>query len=279
MDYIKLGTRYYRDPAILAANKRTTGQAELLFLRALAQCGADETEGQIPEEALQFLGIRNAEKVAAVLVDVGLWLVTADGWAVRSWAKWQSEHDALARRRAADKARKQAERARTAASDPPPRPPTGHVTSADTSRDSPPPNARDYRDREKEEGTTSLLVPDREDVDRLCQHLADRVAADGSRRPTISKAWRDAARLMLDRDGRTEAQIHTAIDWCQDDDFWRSNILSMPKLRERYDQLKKAAHRSTSRPDRPGNPYLDDLRAASAPALSVASEPTAQEGP
>jgi hypothetical protein len=50
---------------------------------------------------------------------------------------------------------------------------------------------------------------------------------------------------MLDRDGRTEAQITAAIDWSQDHEFWRSNILSMPKLREQYEKLRLQAVRAT----------------------------------
>lgn len=87
----------------------------------------------------------------------------------------------------------------------------------------------------------------RADIGRLCAHLADRIEANGSRRPTIGKRWHDAARLMLEHDGRSEEQVHRAIDWCQDDEFWRSNILSMPKLREKYDQLRLAANRSNAR--------------------------------
>jgi hypothetical protein len=83
----------------------------------------------------------------------------------------------------------------------------------------------------------------REDVDRLCSHLADRIAANGCKRPNPNQKWRDAARLMLDADGRTEKQVHNMIDWCQDSEFWRGNILSMPKLREKYDQLKMQAMR------------------------------------
>ncbi len=82
---------------------------------------------------------------------------------------------------------------------------------------------------------------DRLDVQRLCKHLADRIAEDGSKRPTVGKGWLDAARLMLDNDGRSEDEIHQAIDWCQSHHFWRSNVLSMPKLREKYDQLRKVA--------------------------------------
>ena len=89
----------------------------------------------------------------------------------------------------------------------------------------------------------ALAEAPRVDVDRLCNHLADRIGSNGSNRPTITGRWRDAARLMLDRDGRTEQEIHGAIEWCQSDEFWRSNILSMPKLREKYDQLRLQAQR------------------------------------
>lgn len=89
--------------------------------------------------------------------------------------------------------------------------------------------------------------PPRDDIERICNHLADRIEANGSKRPTITKRWRDAARLMLDKDGRTEEQIHRAIDWCQDDTFWRANILSLPKLRDKFDQLRLQATRDQSR--------------------------------
>lgn len=82
---------------------------------------------------------------------------------------------------------------------------------------------------------------ERDDLNRLCDHLATRIAEDGSLRPEITKGWRDAARLMLDKDGRSEGEIRAAIDWCQDHHFWRSNILSMPTLRAKFDQLRKQA--------------------------------------
>lgn len=85
---------------------------------------------------------------------------------------------------------------------------------------------------------------DREDVERLCSHLADRIAANGSKRPTITKTWRQAARLMLDTDHRDEAKVHRAIEWCQDDEFWRANIMSMQSLRRQYDTLRLRAQES-----------------------------------
>lgn len=90
------------------------------------------------------------------------------------------------------------------------------------------------------EGTSPASRPD---VDRVCDHLASRIESNGSNRPAIGKGWLDAARLMLDNDGRTEQQIHAAIDWCQDSEFWRGNILSMSKLRAKFDTLRLQAQR------------------------------------
>lgn len=98
---------------------------------------------------------------------------------------------------------------------------------------------------------SSEVAARRSDVESICTHLADRIEANGSKRPAVTRRWRDAARLLLDLDGRTEAQVHTAIDWCQADEFWRSNVLSMPKLRAKYDQLRLAAARGQPNGHRP----------------------------
>ena len=41
----------------------------------------------------------------------------------------------------------------------------------------------------------------------------------------------------------TQEQVSAAIRWCQSDEFWRSNILSMSKLRDKYEQLRLQASR------------------------------------
>lgn len=99
--------------------------------------------------------------------------------------------------------------------------------------------------KEKDLSRRRDLNADRDDIRRLCSHLADRLVSNGmSPRPTIGVKWLDAARLMLDTDGRTESQAITAIDWCQDDEFWRGVVLSMPKLRKQYEALRLAAVRA-----------------------------------
>jgi hypothetical protein len=83
----------------------------------------------------------------------------------------------------------------------------------------------------------------RADVEQVCAHLADKIAANGSKKPATTEKWRTEARRLIDADMRPVAEIMRVIDWCQADKFWRSNILSMPKLREKYDQLRLASQR------------------------------------
>jgi len=62
-------------------------------------------------------------------------------------------------------------------------------------------------------------------------------------RRTKAERWTDAFRLLHERDGHSWQEIDAMIDWCQRDSFWRQNILSGDKLREKWDQLaaKRAA--------------------------------------
>jgi hypothetical protein len=85
--------------------------------------------------------------------------------------------------------------------------------------------------------------PPREDVDRICVRLADRIEANGSKRPNVTETWRREARLLLDADKRTEEQVRAAIDWCQGNAFWCSKVMSMPALRDKYDRLRLEAKR------------------------------------
>lgn len=81
----------------------------------------------------------------------------------------------------------------------------------------------------------------RSDVSSLCSLLAESIVANGARRPSITKAWLDEARLLLDKDGQPFDEVVAVMRWCQNDSFWRSNILSMPTFRKQYDRLKLAS--------------------------------------
>lgn len=58
--------------------------------------------------------------------------------------------------------------------------------------------------------------------------------------------WANDIRLMHERDNIPYEQIKNAITWCQKDSFWKSNILSAKKLREKFPTLYLAAKNKSS---------------------------------
>ena len=114
--------------------------------------------------------------------------------------------------------------------------------------------------------------PDRPDVDRVCAHLADRLATWKTQRPTITQEWRDSARLMIDKDGISEQRIIAAIDWSQSG-WWRTRIASMPKLREKFDVLREQAAEEQRKKSQPGQrPNPDDDYAAALQRIRARKE-------
>lgn len=92
-------------------------------------------------------------------------------------------------------------------------------------------------------GEESEIETLRPDVEQLLDLLDSELARNGVKRPKRNKANTDAARLLMDRDNYTFEQIAWIIRWCQQDGFWRANIHSMSKLREKFDQLRLQAQR------------------------------------
>lgn len=56
------------------------------------------------------------------------------------------------------------------------------------------------------------------------------------KKPNLDK-WAKDIDLMIRVDRRNVEDIIRVIEWCQRDSFWKSNILSTGKLREKFDQL------------------------------------------
>ena len=115
--------------------------------------------------------------------------------------------------------------------------------------------------------------PPRVDVEKLCHRLRDRMIANGCRPPTITKAWRDAARLLLDKDGRDLDKALNLLDWATQDEFWMANIQSMPKFRAQYDVLRLRAtreHRQKQRAAAAAQSRLQSRTSAAAAATSDA---------
>ncbi|MCM3651301.1 DUF4373 domain-containing protein [Metabacillus litoralis] len=73
---------------------------------------------------------------------------------------------------------------------------------------------------------------------QLAKRLFDRILENNSnyKEPNL-QTWSNDIRLMMEKDNRNEEQIVYVIDWCQNHSFWKTNILSTSKLREKFDRL------------------------------------------
>jgi len=103
------------------------------------------------------------------------------------------------------------------------------------------PTRHDKTDKTRQTDKTQVGVADAP----LSCLLADLIENNGARRPTVGQKWVTAERLLFERDGRDRAQAERLLRWCQADEFWRGNVLSMPKFRDKYDQLLLQAQRKT----------------------------------
>lgn len=302
MSWFAVDDRFWSHRKVMRL-RRSEHYADAIALWALAGswCTGDETSkhtGHVPLDVLAGLGVRDWEFAVQALVGVRLWEETDDPEVVafHDWDFWNGPNAKTKRleaRREADRVRQQRRRSKALSE-------SGHATTGGSSRDMSRDGSVTVQDGHVPQGKgfgfgfaldspsvelTSSENPDhapgeesthdgtppkakdrnagRDDVRRLCTHLADRIEANGSKRPTVGARWLDAARLLLDVDGRTEAQVMAAIDWCQGHEFWRTNILSMPKLREQYDQLRLKAQAEAARAAAPPARYEPPLPGSS----------------
>lgn len=175
---------------------------------------------------------------------------------------WRSDVErVLTREDARQRKRRQRDRERHATSHPSRDVTPGHVErkrerKKDNDNDTSDANASDSaRAGAHARDATAVDRDQHPDHMRLSTLLADLVAENGSRRPTDTQiaGWCRDVRLMVERDGRTLEQIERAIRWCQADEFWRGNVLSMRSLRKQYDRLRLQAMRERGTDRAAGN--------------------------
>lgn len=109
----------------------------------------------------------------------------------------------------------------------------------------------------KESSKKKILVPPPEEAIECSQLLSDLIFENFPNRtaptePQLMSWARDAERLNR-IDNHPWAEIAELIRWAQADDFWKANILSMSKLREKWNQLvaKKESANGRSRQAEP----------------------------
>lgn len=102
-------------------------------------------------------------------------------------------------------------------------------------------NEKNFETLGKERATTEKVKPVASpDAIRLANGLLDCILANNpnyKHLPTTVELWSSVIDLMLRVDRRPASEVEEVIKFCQRDQFWRSNILSAGKLREKYDQL------------------------------------------
>ena len=271
MAWAKLDDGFHDHPKLIGLGLDAVGLYTLALTWAHRHLGASRgCPGHIPRSLPARFAGAEGDDLAGQLERAGLWDVEPDlgGWTIHDFTDYLPAADKPATSDQVRAARSEAGRRGAKArwqSDgklPSDEWQTDGTTASEPDGNSMPPNPNPNPNHDDPpDGGSSA----RADVERICSHLAGRIADNGSRRPTVTRRWRTSARLLLDVDHHSADQVVAAIDWCQADPFWRSVVLSMPKLREKYDQLRLAAAR-----DRPAaRPSTTDARVEAGLALAA----------
>lgn len=74
------------------------------------------------------------------------------------------------------------------------------------------------------------------------------------------QVWARYVDRMIKIDKRDPDKIRAVVDWCQNDRFWRDNILSTSALREKYDRLVLKMRETNGPAEQPENPVDAEKR-------------------
>lgn len=116
------------------------------------------------------------------------------------------------------------------------KPKFGYPTSGEPTSENLPLLEEPIKNERKEETISPRIFDD--EVKRLANLLADLVADNGIKRPTVTDSWHQDIERLHRIDGYGYDQIERTIRWVQSDSFWRSNVLSASKLRKQFGALQ-----------------------------------------
>lgn len=119
------------------------------------------------------------------------------------------------------------------------------------------PNNNDNNDNNDNKKKSSNKFSDESLEIKLSNYLYKKMLNNDSKakEPNL-QTWAASMDKLMRSDNRTEKEIRAVIDYCQESQFWKCNILSTAKLREKFSQLKMQSegegngkHRANSQPD------------------------------
>lgn len=235
MPWFKVDDKLHSAPKLLSIPRKFRLAALGLWTISGSWSADQLTDGRVPDYMVEEWG--GTKTLVDWLVKAGLWQKVDDASQFKNWGEYQPTKADIEseREKNREKLRKWREKQQGKNQDE-----TGLQTEYEPERNPAPDPTRPDPTRPIEEANASS-VEIREDVQRLCELLADLIEGNGSKKPKITKAWTDSARRLIDLDEREPARAENLIRWCQGNTFWRKNILSMPTFREKYDQLRLAA--------------------------------------
>lgn len=216
MAWVRVDDAFYDHAKFVRLDAASIG----LWTIGLAYANRNLTDGWVPARFIKGYG--NPAK----LVREGLLSAEDDGYRIHDYLDYQESAEKILAKRQAERERWHTRKPSKPAATPH-ETPAGVAAESDATCGVPTP-------------TPSFSLSEvRPEVQRLVDLLADLVAANcDGRRPKPGKGWYDAARLMLDNDHLSESDIERVMRWATNDSFWRSNIMSMPKFREKFATLK-----------------------------------------
>lgn len=222
------------------SNAGACALALCMHVSSILYASQHRTDGHVPIELMKALNQGGDEQVDA-LAEVGMWHLTGHACPdCPSVSPGQAYvHDYLDHNSSAKDASKASEKARKAA-----HARWNALSNASSNADRMPKEKR--REEKKQQSDSSDEEPRPEIID-LLDHLDSRLKANGLKKPNRTDQNIRAARLLLDKDGRTAEQVKAAIDFAQNDEFWIANVRSMSKLRDKYDQLQAKAQSQTKK--------------------------------
>lgn len=257
MGWARFDDAYTDHPKVVSAGPL----AELLDMRAILFSARYETDGHIPpaQVARIGVGVPALKKRIAALVEVERWHEPGhqckdcpqilDGWVVHGYLDYNPASDkkeaereaARERMRRAREAKREANKGRSSddvrANDGRSSPEVQECS--DNPVPSPTPKAKPSSDAAS--GADPVEAFGQTAVD-LTRHLATRVQTNGHKVPGKGSAtawrWFETIERLLRIDGADPGEVRRVVDWCTDDDFWRANIQSAGKFREKYSSLR-----------------------------------------
>lgn len=272
MPWFKVDDGFHSHPKVIDLSLEAIGAWTL----AGAWCAQYLTDGHITPRQLAKAG--GDQSHAAELVGAGLWHETEAGWQFANWSEYQPTKESVESKREAETSGAargnharwhvgrgvvspdcefcQSQSGRSPNPESGPRsgtrsgarssPESGKGESSRPGPTRPDPEEEHVATSDEVDDDAPTIDPnDRDDVRAALDYLDEKIREvdPEAKLPSRTKANADAARLLIDKDGRTVDQIKAAADYALDTEFWRPNIRSMSKLRAKYETLRAQAQR------------------------------------